>query len=87
VTDDSTSGRRVFVVVAVTVVAIAGVLGFFVGANGAAVAPTIPIAGGFALPTTPATMTLYGMVLAAVSLAGLFGLATFASRFDEGRVD
>jgi hypothetical protein len=87
VTDDSTSGRRVFVVVAATVVAIAGVLGFFVGSNGAAVAPTIPIAGGFALPTTPVTMTLYGMVLAAVSLAGLFGLVTFVSRFDEGKVD
>ena len=85
-TDDSTSSRRVFVVIGVTVVAVAGVLGFFVGSNGAAVAPTIPVAGGFALPTTPVTMTLYGMVLAAASLAGLFGLVTFVSRFDEGRV-
>jgi hypothetical protein len=84
VADDSTDGRRVFLVVAVTVVALAGILGFFVGANGADVAPSIPLVGGLVLPTTPATMTVYGMLLAAVSLGVLFGLVTLASRFDEG---
>jgi hypothetical protein len=83
VTDDSTDGRRIFVVVGVTVVFLAGLLGFFVGANGADVAPAISVLGVFSLPTTPVTMTLYGMVLAVVSLAGLFGLVTLASRFDE----
>lgn len=82
VTDDSTDGRRVFLVIAVSVVLIAGGLGFVVGANGASVAPTITVLGRFALPTTPATMTVYGMLLAAVSLAALFGLVTVASRFD-----
>jgi hypothetical protein len=83
VTNDNTDGSRIFLVVAVTVVALAGLLGFFVGSNGAAVAPTISVAGGLTLPTTPLTMTAYGMLLAAVSLAALFGLVSFASRFDE----
>jgi hypothetical protein len=83
VTDDSTDARGIFVVIAVTVVLLAGIIGFFVGSNGATVAPTIQVAGGIALPTTPVTMTLYGMGIAVLSLGGLFGLVTFASRFDE----
>ena len=83
VTEDSTDGSRIFLVIAVTVVVLAGILGFFVGSNGAAVAPTIPLVGGLELPTTPATMTAYGMLLAVVSLAVLFGLVTFVSRFDD----
>jgi ribose/xylose/arabinose/galactoside ABC-type transport system permease subunit len=83
VTDDSTDGRRIFAVIAVVVVLLAGVLGFFVGSNGADVAPAVSVLGLFALPTTPVTMTLYGMVLAAGSLVGLFGLVTLASRFDD----
>jgi hypothetical protein len=83
VTDETTDGRRVFGVVAVTVVSLAGVLGFFVGANGSAVAPTITVLGAVALPATPLTMSAYGMVLAAAALAALFGLVSLASRFDE----
>jgi hypothetical protein len=86
-TDDGTDGRRIFGVVAVTVVILAGIIGFVVGANGAAVAPAIPLAGGVSVPTTPLTMTLYGMGLAAVSLGGLFGLVTLAARFDERGVE
>ncbi|WP_318570061.1 DUF7520 family protein [Salinigranum marinum] len=82
-TDDSTDGRPIFVVIAVTVVLLAGVIGFFVGSNGATVAPAIQVVGGIALPTTPVTMTLYGMAIAVLSLGGLFGLVTLASRFDE----
>lgn len=83
VTDDSTDGRRIFLVIAVTVVLLAGGLGFVVGSNGASVAPTITVLGRFALPTTPVTMTVYGMVLALVSLVALFGLVTLASQFDD----
>lgn len=82
-TDDSTDGRGIFVVIAVTVVLLAGIIGFFVGSNGSTVAPAIQVAGGFALPTTPVTMTLYGMGIAVLSLGGLFGLVTFVSRYDE----
>ena len=82
-TDDSTDGRRIFAVIAVVVVLLAGVLGFFVGSNGAEVVPAVSVLGLFTLPTTPVTMTLYGMVLAAGSLVGLFGLVTLASRFDD----
>jgi Zn-dependent membrane protease YugP len=82
VADDSADGRRIFLVIAVSVVLIAGGIGFFVGANGASVAPTITLLGGFALPTTPLTMSVYGILLAGVSLAVLFGLVTLASRFD-----
>ncbi|AUV81880.1 hypothetical protein C2R22_09645 [Salinigranum rubrum] len=85
--DDSTDGRRVFLVVAVTVVLIAGGIGFFVGANGASVAPTITLFGGLVLPTTPVTMAVYGMLLAVVSLGVLFGLVTLASRFEDVDVD
>jgi Zn-dependent membrane protease YugP len=87
VTDQFTDGRRVFVVVAASVVALAGIIGFFVGSNGAEVAPTISVFGLLALPTTPATLTLYGMVLAAVALGVLFGLVTLASRFDDADLD
>lgn len=83
VTADSTDGRRIFGVVAVTVVCLAGVIGFVVGSNGATVAPAVPIVGRFSVPITPVTMTLYGMGLAALSLAGLFGLVSVASRFDD----
>jgi Zn-dependent membrane protease YugP len=83
VADDSTDGRRVFLVVATTVVFLAGGIGLFVGANGASVAPTITVLGGLVLPTTPATMAVYGMLLAGVSLGVLFGLVTLASRFDD----
>jgi len=83
VADDSTDGRRIFLVIVVAVVLLAGGIGFFVGANGASVAPTITVFGGIDIPTTPATMTLYGMVLALVSLGVLFGLVTLASRFDD----
>ena len=82
-TDDSTDGSRIFLVIGVTVVFLAGLLGFFVGSNGAAVAPSITVFGQFSVPTTPATMTVYGMLLALVSLAVLFGLVTVASQFDE----
>ena len=80
-------GRRIFVVVAASVVALAGVIGFFVGSNGADVAPTISVFGLLAIPTTPATLTLYGMVLAVVALAVLFGLVTLASRFEDAGLD
>jgi hypothetical protein len=83
VTEESTDGSRIFLVIAVTVVVLAGVLGFFVGSNGAAVSPTIPLVGGLELPTTPVTMTVYGMALAVVSLAVLFGLVTVASQFEN----
>ena len=86
-TDQFIDGRRVFLVVAASVVALAGVIGFFVGSNGAEVAPTISVFGLLALPTTPATLTLYGMVLAAVALAVLFGLVTLASRVDDASLD
>ncbi|WP_380676814.1 DUF7520 family protein [Salinigranum sp. GCM10025319] len=80
-------GRRVFVVIAASVVVLAGVIGFFVGSNGADVAPTISVFGLLAIPTTPATLTLYGMGLAVVALAALFGLVTLASRFDDAGLD
>jgi hypothetical protein len=83
VTDDSTDGSRIFLVVGVTVVLLAGLLGFFVGSNGAAVAPTISVLWGISVPTTPVTMTVYGMLLALVSLAALFGLVSVASQFDD----
>jgi hypothetical protein len=83
VSDTSTDGRRIFGVVAVSVVLLAGLIGFVVGSNGAATAPVISVLGLVSIPTTPVTMTLYGAALAAISLLGLFGLVTLASRFDD----
>jgi prolipoprotein diacylglyceryltransferase len=65
------------------VVLLAGVIGFFVGSNSAEASPTFEVFGTVALPTTPLSVTLYGMLLAAVFMAGLFAAVEFASRYDE----
>jgi hypothetical protein len=80
-------GRTILLAVGATVVAISGVLGFFIGTNGAEVAPQSAVLGGaLTLPTTPLAMTLYAMAVSTVVLVSLFGLVSLASRFDDADV-
>jgi hypothetical protein len=81
--NDESSGQRLLLILAGVVVLLAGVIGFFVGSNSAESSPTFEVFGTVALPTTPLSVTLYGMVLAAVVMGGLFAVVEFASRYDD----
>lgn len=83
---DSVDSRSLLLAVGVVVVALAGVVGFVVGSNGAATRASIRPLGLVTLPTTPATMSLYAMALATVVLAALFGAAALAGRYDDAAV-
>lgn len=76
-------GRRILLFVGATVVAVSGLVGFLIGANGAGRGAEIDAYGAVTLPVTPGTVALYGMALAVVVLAALFGAVAVASRFDE----
>jgi len=75
-------GRRILLALGGVGVLIGGLLGFVVGANSSGETGEITVGGLFAVPITPGAMTLYGMVVVAVALVGLFGLISLASRFD-----
>jgi hypothetical protein len=81
--NDESSGQRLLLILAGVVVILAGVIGFFVGSNSAETSSTLEVFGTVALPTTPLSVTLYGMLLAAVFMGGLFAAVEFASRYDE----
>ncbi|XVH31489.1 DUF7520 family protein [Haloferacaceae archaeon DSL9] len=83
--EPSRSGRRVFLFLGIVVIAIGGLLGLFVGANGAEVTPELTPLGLVSVPVTPGTVALYGMVVAALFVGGLYGAVSFASRFDSER--
>ncbi|SFG77817.1 hypothetical protein SAMN04488063_2910 [Halopelagius inordinatus] len=77
-------GRRILLFVGAVVVALAGMVGFFVGSNGAESVPEVPLLGGLVtVPTTPLSMTLYAALLATAILATLFGLVALASRYED----
>lgn len=77
-------GRTILVAVGVSVVAISGILGFFIGSNGAEAVPEAALFGGLlVLPTTPLSMTAYAVVLSSVVLVCLFGLVELASRMED----
>lgn len=75
-------GRRILLALGGVGVLIGGLLGFVVGANSTNETGEITVGGLFAVPITPGAMTLYGMGVVAIALAGLFGLISLASRFD-----
>jgi hypothetical protein len=77
-------GRRILLSVGVVVVALAGVVGFFVGSSDATSASTVAVFGGLmAVPLTPLSMALFAAVVATVVLSTLFGLVALASRYDD----
>nr|WP_241429812.1 hypothetical protein [Haloferax larsenii] len=80
---DRMGGRRVFLVIGVSVVLISGILGVFIGENGGQVTESIQLFGVLSLPTTPVAFALYGMVVSVFALGALFGLVEFASRLEE----
>ncbi|RDI70396.1 DUF7520 family protein [Halopelagius longus] len=77
-------GRRILLGVGATVVVLAGVVGFFIGSNGAETAPRVAVLGGLVtIPTTPLSMSLYAALVAAGVLTVLFGLVAVASRYED----
>ncbi|QIB74553.1 hypothetical protein GL213_08190 [Halogeometricum borinquense] len=77
-------GRSILIAVGASVVATSGIIGFFIGNNGSEVVSEIPLFGGLiVLPTTPVSMTLYGIVLSTIVLVCLFGLVELASRMED----
>lgn len=74
-----TPGEKVVVVVYVTIVALAGVMGFVLGAiRPADLQPAL--FGVIALPPTPFGVALYGMVTVGVGLGVFLGLVIYISR-------
>ncbi len=75
-------GRRILLVVGVGTVLLGGLLGAFVGANGAEVVSELTVLGILTIPLTPGAMALYGMVVTALAVTALYGAITFASKYD-----
>lgn len=74
-----TPGEKVVVVVYVVIVALAGVMGFVLGAiRPADLQPAL--FGVIALPPTPFGVALYGMVTVGVGLGVFLGLVIYISR-------
>jgi len=85
------SGSSVVLTMAGTLVAIAGVFGY---ALGAAALPTridgeLPMAafGPIAFEITPLSMALYGMVIVALGLAAALGVLTVIAEHDDAALD
>lgn len=78
---DRISGRYLLLGLGGLVVAIAGYLGFSIGATHAGTADPIHV-GPLVLPTTPVAMGLYGAGVALLVLGCLFGAVVLASRFE-----
>jgi len=74
-----TPGEKVVVQIYVIIVALAGVMGFVLGAiRPADLQPAL--FGVIALPPTPFGVALYGMVTIGVALGVLLGLVVYVSR-------
>lgn len=80
--DDTGVGRRILLSLGVGMIALGGVLGFVVGANGGGEFNTIKPFGLLTVPISPGAMTLYGMVVITVAIGTLYGLVSVASRYD-----
>ena len=81
--DDTGVGRRILLGLGIGMVALGGVLGFVVGANGGGGLDAIEPFGLMTVPISPGAMTLYGMVVIALAIGVLYGLVSVASRFDH----
>ena len=81
--DDTGVGRRILLGLGIGMVALGGVLGFVVGANGGGGLDAIEPFGLVTVPISPGAMTLYGMVVIALAIGVLYGLVSVASRFDH----
>ncbi|WP_458206172.1 DUF7520 family protein [Haladaptatus sp. NG-SE-30] len=79
------SSRPVFLATATVIVLVAGGIGFVVGTTGQNRGKTMDVLGVPLFEMSPVTMALFGMALTAVVLALLFGLVTYASRYDTER--
>lgn len=81
--DDTGVGRRILLGLGIGMVALGGVLGFFVGANGGGGLDAIEPFGLVTVPISPGAMTLYGMGVIALAIGTVYTLVSVASRFDR----
>ncbi|GAA0244434.1 hypothetical protein ACFFQF_03925 [Haladaptatus pallidirubidus] len=79
------SSRPIFLATATVVVLLAGAIGFVVGTTGQNRGATMDIFGVSLFQMSPVTMALFGMILTTCVLALVFGLVTYASRYDTER--
>ncbi|MFC7042178.1 hypothetical protein DM826_08555 [Halonotius aquaticus] len=80
--DDRGAGRRILSLLGLGMIALGGVLGFVVGANGGGGIDAIEPFGLVTVPISPGAMTLYGMGVIAVAIGTLYALVSVASRYD-----
>lgn len=83
--DRIVSSRPIFLVTAAVVVLVAGGIGFVVGTTGQNRGTAMAVFGVPLFEMSPATMALFGMALTTGVLILLFGLVSYASRFDNER--
>lgn len=83
--DATAAGRRLLLAVGGVAVLLAAGVGLFVGAQSADRGVSVTVFGLVALPDSPAVVAVYAGLLAAVTLAVLFGAVTVASRIDGDR--
>lgn len=86
-TDNAAPGRRVLLAVGVACVAVGGLLGAFVGANGGGVVAEFSVLGLVAIPVAPVPMALFGMAVVAVFMGALYAAVELASRLEAGTTD
>ena len=80
--NDTAVGRRILLSLGIGMIALGGVLGFIVGANGGGELDAIEPFGLLTIPISPGAMSLYGMVVIAVAIGALYTLVSVASRYD-----
>ena len=76
-------GRKLLLALGGSMVLLGGVLGLIVGANGGDTVAELSVAGPLTVPVTPLAMAIYGMIVVAGALGGVYGLVAVASRFDS----
>ncbi|WP_227355286.1 DUF7520 family protein [Haladaptatus salinisoli] len=83
--DRIVSGRPIFLATAAVVVLVAGGIGFVVGTTGQNRGTTMDLFGVPLFEMSPAVMAVFGMAVTTGVLVLLFGLVSYASRFDSER--
>jgi hypothetical protein len=84
--NENTVGRTAFLVVAVTTVLLAGLVGGFVGANAIDSGSQVVLFGGLTIPVTPVAMAGFGVLLATALVGSLLVAVSVAARFDPDAV-
>ncbi len=83
---DNPDPRFAFLLLGAVVVGVVGLLGAFVGASASEAGSPVVVFGLVALPTSPAAVAAYGVVLATVLVGLLYAAVSITRRYDPDAV-